>query len=422
MPPMSSPLAGADAILADVIVPPIVTSFGFLWLVLLPVIALVEGAIIARFYTWPFGRAFWIALWINVLTGLLGIFPAMCGEFGAQTAISNLSIWAAFHAWPLIALALLLACYLVTFLVEGALLQGRARRASPSNGFRKALKVSALFNVATYLMIAPVWFIGMAASMRGATLVHKSQWLPEIDEAFLYEHPDGRLWLGTTSGKCLGQVCSEQSVNRDTALKISDDGRSLIVLSYTVADDDPGEGNVATPAVRSTTEIARYDLSSLDPKLLDHIRPGSTRGLPWRDPDGHIGRKSHFDLRDGTLAYAFPFPSPSPFEGRPLELFLHVKLKEPPARVAWPNQLEYDFENKVEITGWRGLMLPLRFTSANVLPGGRYVLFECSGEIMVLDVETRKLVSLFPGSNPVALSSFEPEAGDQPPIPTDGTD
>ncbi|MBN1917911.1 MAG: hypothetical protein JW889_08390 [Verrucomicrobia bacterium] len=413
-------LPAAGPILANMAVPPIVTTFGFLWLILLPVIALVEGAIIVWFYKWRLGRAFWTALWINVLTGLLGAIPAEFGEFFSRAAIGGLSIWTALHLWPLVAFGLLLAYYLATFLVEAVLLYARTRRASPLNCMGKALKASALFNAATYVMIAPVWFIGMAASIHGATLVHKSRWLPEISEVFVYEEADGSLWLGTTTGERFGQIWLPQPHSQNTAFKISDDGRWLIVLTYTLAADRPPDADTDAPAVKTTTELARYDLSLLEPRLLANVRAGAASALPWRDENGHVQEHRAFNFRDGTLAL-----SPPPwfrFHESTLTLFLNVDTTQPPARAAWPSRVELDHDGELKLTGSRGMMLPLLFVSPNVLPGGRHVLLECSGEIMVLDIEERKLVSLFRGRNPVALASFEPEKEDQPQIAIGGTD
>ena len=408
--PVTGLMSAAHAIPANVIVPPIVTTFGFLWLVVLPVIALVEGALIARFYSWRFGRAFWTALWINVLTALLGVFPALYGEFIANAAIGSFSIWAAFHVWPFVALGLLLAYYLATFIAEGILLYGRSPHISPSSRFGKALKISALFNAVTYLMIAPVWFIGMAPSTRGATLVHKSRWLPDIDETFLYQHPDGTLQLGTTQGEQLGEVCDELPPRASVLAKIEADGKALVLLQ--VPDDYWKQDLPLTPA--SPKELARYDLTRLRPELLRGLQPRDSsarlKPLPERAPG------KSFDYRDGTLAWYRPFDFASPSLGIATDV-------QPRALFEGKRQLrpdDYDAAATWHVSGSPGMMSRLRFGSANVLPGGRYVLFECSGEIMVLDVEERKVVSLFPGTNPVALSSFEPEEeGDQPPISTE---
>jgi hypothetical protein len=208
-----------------------------------------------------------------------------------------------------------LGYYLVTVLLEANVIYFSSKMPGPELRFRRATRAAALVNAVTCVLVLPLWMLYAGPDFGDFKLVHRTKWLPAVDETFVYDHPDGSRWVGTTQGRRLGRLADLPDIQ---------------------VPKDSFEESLAWP--------------------LHHVR-------------------------DETFAST-----------------LHGVLRV--------YRAAEDVSYRFAVSGGFGYDLRCRYP--NVLPGARYVLFECNDEIMVLDIEERKAVSLFPGRNPVALASLEP--------------
>jgi hypothetical protein len=400
-------LRAACPILADGGPVHLVLIFGlFAYLLVLTPIAAIEAAFIRHDYR-PFVKhPFATAFYLNIISSILGLigFGFVASLGGRQPVDAGLSILTVYRTWALVALAAWLAYYVGTFLLEAVFLHARARKAGDTRRFVHALKVSAVMNLATYVLIAPFWFVSEGPDIGDATLVSSSRWLPETDEAFVYQRPDGELWLATTRGEQIAKITDVPKLgwSQQLAYRAGHDGKSLTVLLVEEARSDWENDTPESPAYVERRELGRFDLAALAPSTQIAMAPDGSFGFPHRDENADIDRGGWWHQRDGTLAYINPRPlrNYSP-------LIIGTGLKQRAVPEPWDPT--GDAEDSFRLRGSPGLNYFLWFSCPNVLPGGRYVLFGCSGEIMVLDVEARKFVSLFPGYGPVVLSSLTTE-------------
>jgi len=343
---------GCSHLIANMGALPLIVGQSVLWIFSIPVISLVEGTVIAWLYKWRFKRAFWTAFLLNVLSTVLGVIGALVAFefFGGR--LTGLSLAEAARRWLWLALAEWLTLYVATFLIEAVVLHQCARKHAAQNRFTRALGVSALMNIITYILLGIAWVPSQAPSMVGARLLDKAEWLPNVDEPFVYERLDGALYLATTQGRQLGPL---NKMPTEGAAQI----RQIIA-----EQQEPREDAGAKDGTRAYRKLGGFFFSM----LVIETGVETTPDAPDDSPQGQQPR---------------------------------------------------DPKTTFQVWGSPGLWQPLFFDSPNVLPGGRTVLFECSGEIMVLDVKERTLVSLFRGRKPIALPSFELEEKNQPPIGTD---
>ena len=311
-----------------------VPAYNILFAVMTVVAALIEGRLLRRVLRWSAKRAFLTALVANAITILGGIrtafvalFPSGVIRDGARWHADSVtlatSVWACYRTWWLPLLGVWLGYYLVTVLVEANVIYFSSKMPGPELRFRRATRAAALANAVTCVLVLPLWMLYTGPDFGDFELVHRTKWLPAVDETFVYDHPDGSRWVATTQGRQLGRLAD---------------------LPDNQVPKDSFEESLAWP--------------------LHHVR------------DEVSASTLHGVLR------------------------VYRAAEEGSCRFAVSGGFGYD----------------LRCRYPNVLPGGRYVLFECSGEIMVLDIEERKGVSLFPGRNPVALASLEPRPRqDEPP-------
>lgn len=152
-----SPRIAADA------VPPLEIVVPYAVIVFFIMVGL-EFAVMLRFYPWSRRYTFVTSLLANASSlavcavGLL--FVSTSGLADVDLAGVGVAVWEPERFWALNGAVSLLACYIVTALVETSILHGRAIRADKSSPYRHALKTAALMNLATFAVAAPFWILG----------------------------------------------------------------------------------------------------------------------------------------------------------------------------------------------------------------------------------------------------------------------
>jgi len=374
---------------------PIYVALGF------PLIIAAEAVVFTRSFHWRALRAILAAFIANILTDAVlffggGLLAFLIVDYSGVWGW-GLSLW-----WAPMTIALWLAFYIITVAVKWLVFNTSARGARQKLGSLRVLKVTALVNIVFYLVMLPLWLNTERPRLYGAHLVHRSKWLPGITELFAYQNPDGEIRLASTRGEQIAKIGDIPRTDRSfrIAYRTSDDGHWLtaylfIEPEYLGWDNEP---RYAPPPKEIL--LARFDLTTLPKEYRTSIAPAAAFGVLALDENGDYLPVSRSHRRDGTLAEVHPKP-----------IFIGIWTGLDKGSITEPDNLPPSFG----VMGSPGVSSRhFWFWSPHVLPGGRYILFQCSGEIMVLDVETRKVVRLFPGYNPVALSSLEPQSAEPP--------
>ncbi len=280
--------------------------------------------------------------------------------------------------------------------------------------FRSALKMSAFVNLVTYLFILPFWLHDQHPRFGSFELVRLENREPEVEQVFVYTRDDGSIWLATTQGRQIVKVgdLPEKDYEEYVVYRTSEDGNELIGLIADRMERDseysadgsssapsneavPGgsEGNDGEWTIVEKREFMRYDLSSLAPSLRQSILANIRNGprMPGEDePKGF--HSAIYTWRDGVMV-----------EWRHRFFGSKVSFFPDTDRNCTMQEIQSPRREAVDFTGFVPPQRHLRIERPHILPGGRYVLLQCAGEIMLLDIERRKAIILFRGRDPVPL-------------------
>jgi len=365
----------------------------------------VEGWLIRRICRWPWKSALVTALLANLLSTALGVttlYAGILAGLSGEPRDIGLTVWAACRTWVLFASGIWLAYYGGAVLLETAVLHARSRRTDERFSWGRSLKVSAAVNALVYVILAPFWFVNEAPDISGAVLVHRTHWTPDSAEPFVYEDAHGDIRVATIHGEQIGRLVVQARPSPSRWIAYATDADRALLSVFTI-ERDP-RLVYSTPSAKAAFTarlLGRFDLRRLSPEQLESVRAGARLGFPEHETN-NTGPPVPF-CKDGTLAKTARHQFG--WGGGRLYIYRQVPPEADPAR--WPLRHAPGFAFGGFIPPWYRLTC----RSPHVLPGGRYVLFECSGEIMVLDVDERKVVSLFRGRNPVALASLAPQEG-----------
>ena len=389
-------------------------------IVLVPVV-LIEGLLLRYFFGWKMRRALVNALIINAVSTVAGAislpFRMDVGMSGIPAGI-GLSVWQCYHYWLLIILGLWLVYLVTTVPIEWIVLYARERKRESRPFGRRFLKAAVFINVVTYVLALPFWIWAQRPTQGSFRIVRFAEMDPEIEEVFAYLAPDETVRIATTRGEQIGEAAAMSELNgmgwareRIEYKKAKHQGREIVIGLFATevvdgrdqpANTDVGrdtrhgdeeetgtedgevpvtlEGDTSLPEQDSHTASEPEDTAS--DETVDSFSFGS--GPSWL--------RRNWLWRDGTLCQFFKshFSSSASFyENVDEDWFLR----------------DDSLEGKEEL-GFNGSFPPqyrLRPGIPRILPGGRYVLLECSGEIMLLDLREREAASLFRGKDPVPL-------------------
>ena len=295
----------------------------------LPAFVAAEAALFAHVFRWSVARSAITAILANISSGAV-LFFGWASSFTPFTGFAGTGLhgWQLHRWWVILTITIWLLFLTGSVLTKSAVFAISDRLAAPRQGYARTLRLIALVNLGLYAAMLPLWLCSERPHVEGMRLVDRSEWAPADDDAFIYETPEGELWIANIKGDRLAQLDARTSPDLRSAYN----------------------AKVGGPGIRSQT-------------------------------------------RDGTTAEIPP---------KPISMSIRTTVIDRPNGQAAGQTVSFG------VRGSPGMSQFLDSWSPQVLPGGRYVLFSCSGEVLVLDVITRDAVRLFRGYFPVALASLQP--------------
>jgi hypothetical protein len=301
-----------------------------------------------------------------------------------------------------------LAYFLGTVLIEAAILRLADRKNRQRPHLARHMKLTGYVNLVTYGIILPFWIVAQYPRFGDFTPVPVSNKTPGIRQLLVYHRPDGSIWLGDTWGNQVSRIADlpELTYDQFVGLRTTEDAGELIaVVARRTRAETPLEtqdNNEITQVpgaaenvpedqprwiVSDEEELARFDLSTLDEDLRQTAEPNLKLGYPDWKLEPYSMHDPVYTWRDGTMAayYSYQYDYVRFY----LDADADISLED-----------LRDAENTSSLfTGFVPPQYPFRISEPKALPGGRYALVECSGEIVLLDIEERKAFILFTGSD-----------------------